>query len=217
MKYLSVLLVCLCLTSVAVAQEPWRVDAAGGTYYKHQVIELPQDHNKCYCTLMGDTNDPAFRQLVSWFDTTPELAQLKSKTHFHVMDTNSVMYKKRYAQSTGQTPCVRIQQPDGTVIFQCSDKSLPLSGESLANMVSASCFRRQSAQPSQPQPYNHLHVHYDAPDTKSDKVPDATPQPDVFANHEVTLGPAWFWILMGACVVSVLTGVGYEWRRSYAV
>jgi hypothetical protein len=204
-KYASVLLACLFITP-ALAE--WRVDATGGVAYQHQVIELPQDQGKLYCTIFG--GDSQARELANWFDTCPELRQVKQATHFAVMSSNSTMFKSRYDATTGDLPCIRIQDASGNTIYQCSGRNLPLSPDALANSISTTCLRRRNVDP-QPSPYN-IHLHYAVtPDVKPDvtpKQPDVYMQPDEWPASHV-------WTLAIAGVASVLGGVAWQWKKSY--
>jgi hypothetical protein len=122
------------------------------------------------------------------------------------------MFKSRYGSTTGDLPCVRIQDANGKTIYQCSGKNLPLSPEALANSISTTCLRR-NVQPDQ-QPYN-LHLHYSVePDQPK---PDVTPQPqpDVFTNSNADSMQGNWWMLAIAGVTSTLAGVAWQWKKSY--
>lgn len=201
MKYASVLLACLFITP---ALADWRVDATGGVAYQHQVIDLPQDQGKCYCTIFGDDNQT--RELARWFDTCPDLKQVKRSTHFAVMSSDSTMFKSRYDSTTGDLPCIRIQDAKGNTIYQCSGRNLPLSPEALANSISTTCLRRDN-QPDA-QPYN-LHLHYAI---EPDETPAPKPQPDVFTKSDMT--PSRWIGLVVAGIASMLVGVALQWRKN---
>src|SRR4051812_36581460 len=108
------LLTVLCSQSIAT---DYRCDANGGVCYQTRVVDLPQDQNKFYCTIIGSQSDPQVQELATWFNTNPDLAHLKQGTHFAVMASDSVMYQKRYSATTTTLPCVRVQDSQGNVIF----------------------------------------------------------------------------------------------------
>jgi hypothetical protein len=201
----SIVLACALVTPT-FAQDAWRVDAMGGVAYKHQVIDLPQDQGKLYTSVLGHPNDPQVQQLLRWFDQNPELNWIKNTTHFHYLSSDSMMFKSRYDATTGDLPCVRIQQPDGTVIYQCSANRLPLSAEALASSIGTTCLRRNV----EPQP--NLHFHYSATPDESDVTPKQDAQPDIFEKDNSMFEiPAWVFVTLG--VVALVGGVGIQWSK----
>lgn len=198
----------------------WRCDADGGVKFTtERVVDLPQDQERWYCSILGHPADPQFQQLCRWFDADAELNRIKRGTHFSVIDTTSLMYRHRYRNSTGLLPCLRVQDSTGKVVYQVSGRNIPLTSEALCNSIRSSCLRRRvQPQPTprpRPQPVNpdmNIHYHFSSPD---DKTPDKEEQPDVFEPSEPQQGSGWVWILVGAGLAAVLTGVAYEWRKSH--
>jgi hypothetical protein len=202
MKYL--LVACL-LAATPTFADQWRCDADGGVCYTSRVINLPQDQGKLYTTIIGKPNDPHVQQLLRWFDQNPDLNRIKQSTHFHFLSSDSVMFKSRYDATTGDLPCLRIQQPDGTVVYQCSHKNLPLSAEALANSISTTCLRRNV----QPDLHYHFHQVPDAPKPE----PQPEKQPDIFtpgkpSKFEI---PAWVFVTLG--VVALVGGIAVKWAK----
>ncbi len=204
----QILLACMLLMPcTALAQ--WKCDTQYGVMYSARVPELPNDADRWYTTIIGDHSDPQVRQLVEWFNTNPDLRKLKATTHFHVLDVNSPMFS-RYARSTGDTPCVRIQLADGTTIYQCSNRNLPLSSEALANSIASTCLRRNV------QPQTNIHYHFTVPDQSQPDQPN--PQPDKYTEPDV-FDNSWpasrIWTLVIAGVASALGGIAWQWKKSY--
>jgi hypothetical protein len=210
--------VCLAWSGAACAKE-YRCDANGGVYYtSERVIDLPQDQNRWYVTLIGDQANPQFQQVKEWFETHPELRKLTQATHFSVMSTRSAMYAGRCNQSASfgppSLPCVRIQNHSGEVVYQVSGSNIPLSAEALVNSMQATCFRRR-AQPA-PSPYN-FHYHFQVPDKDKEAVKpkDENQIQDVFkkeASMAVEI-PSWAYFVIGIC--AVVAGVAVEWVKEY--
>jgi hypothetical protein len=198
------LLLIACLIGTPTFANEWRCDANGGCMYQSsRVVELPADQNKTYCTVIGNPTDPQYRQLCTWFDQNPSLAELKAKTHFHTLDSNSTIYKARYATTVDQLPCVRIQKANGETICQVSGSNIPLTSDAMVNCLNAT-LRRHNAEP---QP--NLHFHY----TVAPDEPEPKPQPDVFTNSNAMQGK--WWMLAIAGVASTFAGVAWQWKKSY--
>lgn len=88
-QVLLAIAVCLASIGAACAKE-YRCDANGGVYYtSDRVIDLPQDQNRWYVTVIGDPANTQFQQVTEWFETHPELRKLTQATHFSVMSTRS--------------------------------------------------------------------------------------------------------------------------------
>jgi len=201
----SLLVACLLFAATPViAQSNWTCDANGGCMYQSsRVVELPADQNKPYCTVIGDPTDPQYQQLCNWFDQNPELAELKTKTHFHTLDSTSAMFRSRYAATVDRLPVVRIQASDGTTLCQISGGNIPLSSEAMVNCIN-STLRRRSVEPN-------IHLHYQVPD---EKKPDVTPdkQPDIFIKGNSMFDiPVWAFVTLG--IVSIVAGIGSEWVK----
>ena len=62
---LLVVLVCLC-----------------SPVWAEQITNLPQDQDKWYVSVVGDANDATYQSILEWFDSTPDLKELKSQVHF---------------------------------------------------------------------------------------------------------------------------------------
>ena len=178
-------------------------------YQSNRVISLPQDQQKPYVTVFGDPHDEQFRQLVTWFDRHETLNDLKRKSHFATMPTDSTMFATRYASTVNQLPCIRIQSASGEVLCQLSGGNIPLSPEAMANCIDTT-LRRRNAQPS-PQPNLNYHLHYNMPDDKPDSKPD---QPDVFVKEASMFDvPTWAFFALG--ITAMVAGVAVQWVKEF--
>lgn len=195
--------------SAPLRASEYRCDATGGVMYQSErVIDLPQDQDRLYVTVIGDPSNEQFQQVTNWFARHPQLKQIANGTHFSVMETNSAMYRGRCEQSKSFAPadpscCIRVQTKDGTVVYQVSGKNMPLSAEALCNQMNTSCFRRQQAT----QTSINYHYHFDVPVEKEKKEVIE----DVFkASIDI---PTWFYCVAGG--VSLLIGVGIMFAKEY--
>ena len=180
MKYLFAIVACLALAGTAQAQ-------SYGVKYDAQAfaINLPQDQHKPYVTVIGDPADARYNAIRNWFDANPNLAGLKATAHYTELPTTSAMYRDRYASSCPQTPCVRVQAADGTVLTEYAGHEIPMSAEALTRGI-GSCFR------STPTPA-------DTP----------APPPPVPAKHE-----PWLILTVIAFVVGLVAGIVQSFRQS---
>lgn len=206
-QLLVALLLCVSIAASACGSD-YRCDADGGVMYTaERVVDLPQDQDRWYCSIIGSPGDPQVQQLNRWFNENPELNRIKRGTHFSTIDSTSLMYESRYAATSGKLPCLRLQDSKGVVVYQVSGRNVPLTPEGLCNSIRSTCHRRQ-AQPQPSGPNMNIHYHFDVPHEQEPAKPDD----DVFAPEEPDNLAVW--ILIGAGVLAVVGGVAYEWRKS---
>jgi hypothetical protein len=168
-----------------------------------QVLVLPTDANKLYLTVIGEPGDEKFQQVRGWFKSDAALKAVKSQTHYNVISTDSKMFQ-RYAKSTGDTPLVRLQQPDGKVIFQVSGENLPNTPAQLERGFKFEWKRWKSPNgcPNgrcRPQPKPEP-TPEPAPDEDEEITPDV--QPDVEPVND--LPPIW----LAAVVIAIGAALG---------
>lgn len=114
----------------------------GVKYTKERVIHLPQDSGKFFVTIFGNPADARFQDIKGWFNDVPELARLKSETHFNTISTTQADFRDRYAKNVATTPMIRVQTAAGGVVYQVSGKSIPMSGQSLSRAINTEFLRR---------------------------------------------------------------------------
>lgn len=210
MKNILLALVCLIGSFSAACAADYRCDATGGVMYQSQrVIDLPQEQNKLYVTVIGDPASDRTQELTGWFSNHPTLVKVKNATQYSVMDTTSPMYLGRVSQSQAfappSLPCIRVQSADGQIIYQVSGNNVPLSAEGLCNQLQTNCFRR--VQPSQSN--INYHYHFDVPVEKEAKKEVIE---DVFKSGSLDI-PVWFYcVSAGVCL---LTGIGIMFGKEY--
>lgn len=220
MKNVLLALAVLASSVGAACAKDYRCDANGGVYYTtSRVVDLPQDQSRWYVTVIGDTSNPQFNQITSWFNTHPELRKLASNTHYSVMDTNSAMYRGRREQSAQYAPpslpCIRIQDQSGQVVYQVSGRNIPLSPEALVNSMQATCFGcLRDRRPLQSSPYN-LHYHFQVqPEQQAVTPKEEDKIEDVFNKGDAMFViPTWAYFVIGIIMLSV--GIGVQWVKEY--
>lgn len=106
-----------------------------------RVIKLPEDGQAYHVSVVvnpGWQNTPSQR-LINYFDTDTRLMGLKSQTHFHVYETNSVMYRDRYAKYWGyNAPMVIVQRGDGQCVYIARMNNIPPTSTKLADEIRSS-------------------------------------------------------------------------------
>jgi hypothetical protein len=225
-------LVLLLVPIAAFAEEhtTYRTDAEYGVRYaEERVVRLPQDQGKFYLTILGNRNDARVVSLQQWFHSHPTLKSLKSQTHYNVITTDTVMFRDRYASSTQQVPCVRLQSPDGQVISEYAGAQLPLSADSLARGM-ANDFRSNWPCPRpgpcpgpgpcprpqpQPEPEPTPEPGPDPDDGGPPFIPGPSPSPAPFVGPGMTedMPPVWLLVVL-LCGGFVGGGIAW-WKETY--
>lgn len=135
-KRVLFILICLAATAPTFAAEdkvltnyPPSTEALTGK----QVLQLPQDENKLYLTLYGNGDDERFIQLKKWFNENAELKAIRAQTHYAAIDTNSKLFKDRYADEidSASQPCIRVVTPGGLEVLRIDGNAIPMSDASL--------------------------------------------------------------------------------------
>lgn len=179
--------------------------AFGVTYTEEQIVNLPQDQNKFYVTILGTPGETKFETVKGWFEKTPELKSIKAQTHFNTITTSSPDFAARYKATTPVLPCIRLQSADGKVFYQVSGQNIPMSGEALTKSINTQCLRRWRQQ-CNPQPQ---------PQPQPEPQPDPNPTPDVEPQPE-PVDPGFPYGLFAAVVaVSGAIGGGIALVKKY--
>jgi len=89
-KRLLLVLVCLCGAANVMAADDVQTNYPPTTKATgKQILQLPQDENKLYLTLYGNSDDERYQQLKKWFNENNELKAIRAQTHFAAIDTDS--------------------------------------------------------------------------------------------------------------------------------
>jgi hypothetical protein len=223
----KLLLSVLCVLALFVAAIPCLADnTANGVLAEERVVNLPNDQAKWYISVVGDTNDARYNEILGWFDSNTNLNKLKSQVHFNPVTTDTAIYKERYAPNVSGVPTVRLQKANGDVIYEASGVDIPMTASGLngamANAVNDEAQgirlqKRRQAQPVMPwrDDTNNRLKGLEKP-VNPGPTPDPTPQPiDNGGKPDVPIMepeyelPSVF--LVPACVLMVVIGlaIGY--------
>lgn len=107
-----------------------------------QVLNLPQDENKLYLTLYGDSNNEQYQNLKKWFNENESLRSIRTQTHFSAIDTDSKLFKERYADEVDKSPCIRFVTPGGVELLRIDGTAIPMSDSSLNKGIRAGLMKR---------------------------------------------------------------------------
>ncbi len=187
-----------CVIGTCSAEPNLRADAAYGVRYsQEQVIALPQDQGKFYLSVFGTEGDARYEQVKNWITGDPQLSAVKAQTIYNTYRTDSVMYRERYAQGIGSTPCVRLQTAQGDIVYEAAGFNVPMSAEALYNGLAEGCRRRGHCRPCpQPQPQPQPPV---TPVTPPVITPPVTPP--VIKPSEFPGALAWCCMIGGGCLI----------------
>jgi hypothetical protein len=143
--------ICL-LLAVLAAVVPSFADTAtaNGVLAEQRVVNLPNDQSKWYISVVGNANDTAYLRVLGWFEANASLKTLKTKVHFCPVTTGTPIYQERYAANVKSLPTVRVQKPDGTVVYEAAGKNLPMTAEGLYGAIAGAVNNAQGLRPILP-------------------------------------------------------------------
>jgi hypothetical protein len=137
------------------------------------VDELPQDSEAWYISVVGSDVDRC--KLLSWFDSHSGLVSLKRQVHFCSPTCDSSVYAERYAPNVSGLPTVRVQEGDGTVVYEVSGGEVPKTAQGLFDGIARAVRKRrggcvlpwrdemeQKCQPATPEPEEDTPVPFSA-------------------------------------------------------
>ena len=221
------LLLALCV--ILMASTCFAVPVKSGVLSEDRVVNLPNDQGKWYLSVVGNARNAQYQTIMKWFSQDIPLRQLKAQVHFCPIESSSAIYKARYAPNVKGLPTVRLQNSQGTVIYEAAGKNLPFTPQGLYGAFAGNVskaegrpirpWRRNNARPfpcpsprPSPQP---------APDPDFDLDPEPQPiddggQPDfedVPVPDQSNLPPLW--LMLVTFVVSAGAGLAVEWKDTY--
>lgn len=199
-----------------------------GVIANERVVNLPNDSEKWYLSIVGEDGEVQYERILAWFEKDDALRQLRKQVHFREIDSNTVIYRQRYAENVTSLPTVRLQKSKGEVIYEAAGNGLPLSAEGLYGALANSSSKAQGRgvfMPWRTNPRRKV-----CPDGSCPKKPDPPPEmdpapqpiddggaPEMAAQSSFDMGSAG----IGAGVVLLCLSVGsglslfVQWRRKY--
>jgi hypothetical protein len=127
----KLLLSVLCLLAVFAAAVPCFADTVNGVLAEERIVSLPQDQGKWYVSVVGNATDSRYNEIVGWFGTHASLKKLKNQVHFCPVTSDTATYQARYTGNVKALPTVRMQKPDGTVVYEAAGKNIPMTAGGL--------------------------------------------------------------------------------------
>ena len=107
--------------------------ATDGVLTEERIIDLPRDQEAWYLSIIGDGD--SYEGLLGWFENDAQLRALRDQVKFCPVATNSNLYRERYAANVSGLPTVRLQESDGTVVYEASRENIPFSAGALYNAM----------------------------------------------------------------------------------
>ena len=187
----------------------WSVAAYGDTQER---VTPPSDANKMHFSIVGEKGEYRYETAKALFDTDADLSTFKKHVHFHDVASNTAIYKERYEPNIDGLPTLRLQLPDGVVIYERAGASVPVRALLLKSEIElAYVFGNVTQQcpwkdkrrcrppmpPVEPTPI-------EPPTTEPPCTPDP-PAPD--NSWLLTLA------MVMACIAGSVGGVVYEWKH----
>lgn len=227
-KVLLSMIVLLCL--IAFAGQPGLAsdDAAqNGIVVEERILNLPQDETKWHISVIGS------HRLLFWFDNDDRLKRIKDQVHFHPVVVGSDLFEKRYAKNIEGLPTVRVQEADGTVVYEAAGKTIPYSAGGLYGAIAGAAQQAQGIFPILPwrrgrSPWLPWRREMDercrpnpGPEPRPEPAPEPLPEPDdggvpIFdePSNSSPTGLIVFLVSLSAVLGSVI-GLVVQWKVTY--
>ena len=140
----------LCVLCVLASSWPWLpcfADTVNGVLAEERVVNLPQDQDKWYISVVGDANDARYNEVLGWFDSNPSLAKLKNQVHVLSRGERHADLQGAVCRNVKGLPTVRMQKPDGTVVYEAAGKNLPMTAAGLNGALAGAVNEAQGLRP----------------------------------------------------------------------
>jgi uncharacterized protein (UPF0248 family) len=132
-----------------------------------RIMNVPQDQNKWYVSVVGETGNTQYKEILSWFDSG-ELKNFKDQVFFIPVTTQNPIYADRYEKNTKTLPMVRVQDAEGIRIYEVQGTEIPATARALTLEIGRHAAEYTAAKQAQ-----------DAKDSKQrNRKPDPKPTPD---------------------------------------
>ncbi len=171
----KLLLSALCLLAVFAVIVPCLGDTVNGVLAEERIVNLPKDQGKWYVSVVGNATDSRYNEIVGWFDTNPSLKKLKNQVHFCPVTSDTAIYQARYAANVKGLPTVRMQKPDGTVVYEAAGKNIPMTAAGLNGALAGAVSNAQGLRPILPW---RREMERRCPGPCPNPQPNPQPQPD---------------------------------------
>jgi hypothetical protein len=152
-----------------------------------RIMNVPQDQNKWYVSVVGETGNTQYKEILSWFDNG-DLKYFKDQVFFIPVTTQNPIYADRYEKNTKTLPMVRVQDSEGVRIYETQGIEIPATARALNLAIGRHAARyivetEQRNRKPKPEP---------AP--KPDKIiaPDPDPQPINNIGVPEIILPPWY-------------------------
>jgi len=107
--------------------------SAPGVIANERVVNLPNDSEKWYLSIVGEEGEYRYENLLGWFGQygNEGLKTLRKQVHFREINSDTAIYRSRYKSNVKDLPTVRLQKSNGEVVYESQSGNLPISGEGL--------------------------------------------------------------------------------------
>jgi len=209
-----VFLLCSVIALTAIAVPCYAVSA------EERVVDLPQDQDAWYVSIVGSSRSPSYHRIVGWFSTHDGLKDLRSQVHYHQVTSNTATYRERYAPNVKALPTVRVQDGDGAVIYEAAGNELPATAEALyADIADQVCLARGCTI----LPWRkEIEKRLTPAEPESNETQPAVPFTPPVAGPPVIASPraglpvgAGVGLAILASVIGGVGGLAVQWRKTY--
>uniref|UniRef100_A0A6M3KWS6 Uncharacterized protein n=1 Tax=viral metagenome TaxID=1070528 RepID=A0A6M3KWS6_9ZZZZ len=194
----------ICIISILTL---WSVAAYGDTQER---VAPPADSGKMHFSIVGEKGDSQYENVKSLFYSNEDLAAFRKGVYFHEVESGTAIYRERYQPNVSGLPTIRLQLPDGVVVYERAGANVPSSVLAMKLELEFACavgdvswrcnpWKRCRPQPApvEPQP--------EEPPVIEPFVPIEQEQSD--NSWLLTLA------ICLSCVAGAVGGVVYEWKH----
>ena len=127
----------------------WDMLAAVSEQYgaEERVVDLPKDSEKWFISVIGDPKNVQYKGILRKFDRDKNLKSLKAQVHFWAIPTTSPAYKARYEKNTKILPTIRVQESDGTIVWEAAARGIPVTANGLYVAIKNSSMKTMAIMP----------------------------------------------------------------------
>jgi len=96
-----------------------------------RIINLPNDQGKWYLSVVGISGNETYERLMGWFNTDHQLMDLRNQVRFCIVRSGTPIFNERYKDNIKGLPTIRLQEADGTVVYEVYGSNIPDTADAL--------------------------------------------------------------------------------------
>jgi hypothetical protein len=98
-------------------------------------VSPPEDAAMLHLSVVGVSGSADYQRIMTWFQRDERLSSMRASMHFHDVAAGSAIYNDRYRANIHGLPTIRLQDGNGTVLYETYGKDVPKSPIQLASAL----------------------------------------------------------------------------------